>query len=157
MQNSGRGKTMKALTRLLLLMTAIWLAGCVHQTRFHAPMQADGWSAQPISIACRFAPDADLDPATKTPVGDEGYYLYVLTDVTGNRDYSSPLSVAFTFKKNPGGRNWIMLESPQQRVEYGHNGNFGREKLRYLEGQSSRSPCLFVGDDVRRPVRDRQA
>jgi len=129
---------MKALTRLLLLMMAIWLTGCVHQTRLYAPMQPDGWSAQPLPIACRFAPDADLDPATKTPVGDEEYYLYILTDVTGNRDYSSPLSVAFTFKKNPGGHSWIMLESPQQRLEYGHNGNFGLEKLRYLEGVRQR-------------------
>ena len=71
---------MKALTRLLLLMTAIGIAGCAHQTMFHAPMQPDGWSAQPLSIACRFAPDADLDPATGTPVGDEGYYLYILND-----------------------------------------------------------------------------
>jgi len=38
-------------------------------------MQPDGWSAQPIVMACRFAPDADLDPATGTPVGTEGYYL----------------------------------------------------------------------------------
>ena len=36
---------------------------------------------------CRFAPDADLDPATKTPVGDEGYYLYILNE-SANWDYS---------------------------------------------------------------------
>ena len=69
---------MKAHTRLPLLLlwtTAIGVAGCVHQTRFHAPMQPDNWSAQPLSIACRFAPDADLDLATGTPVGGEGYYL----------------------------------------------------------------------------------
>jgi len=129
---------MKALTRILLLMTAIGISGCVHQTRFYAPMQPDGWSAQPLVIACRFAPDADLDHATGMPAGDEGYYLYILTDVAGNRDYSSPLSVAFTFEKNPGGHSWIMMESPQQRVEYGHNGNFGLEKLRYLEGVHQR-------------------
>ena len=129
---------MKALIRLLLLMTAIGIAGCVHQTRFHAPMQPDGWSAQPISIACRFAPDADLDPATGTPVGDEGYYLYILTDIAGNRDYSSTLSFVFSFEKNPGGHSWIILESPQNRVEYGHNGNFGLEKLLYQEGVHQR-------------------
>lgn len=115
-------------------MTAVCITGCIHQARFHSPMQPDGWSARPLSVACRFTPDANLDPATGTPLGDEGYYLYVLTDVSGNRDYSSPQSVAFTFKKNPGGHSWIMLESPQQRVEYGHNGNFGQEQLRYLEG-----------------------
>jgi hypothetical protein len=125
---------MKSLTRLILLMTALWTAGCVHQTRFHAPVQPDGWSAQPLPVACRFAADADLDPATGTPVGDEGHYLYILTDSAGNRDYSNPLSVALTFKKNPGGHSWIMLESPQNRLEYGHNGNFGQEKLHYLDG-----------------------
>jgi len=125
---------MKALTRLFLLIIALGFAGCVHQTRVYAPLQPDGWSARPVSIACRFAPDADLDPATGMPVGDEGYYLSILTDVAGNRDFSSPLSVAFSFKKNPGGHSWIMLESPQKREEYGHNGNFGRDKLHYLEG-----------------------
>ncbi|MBA4373483.1 MAG: hypothetical protein C0402_11560 [Thermodesulfovibrio sp.] len=125
---------MTALTRLLLLITAIGLVGCVQQARIHAPLQPDGWSAQPVSVACRFAPDADLDPATRTPVGDEGYYLYILIDIAGNRDFSTPLSVAFSFKKNPGGHSWIMLESPQSRLEYGHNGNFGLGKLHYLEG-----------------------
>ena len=125
---------MKALSRLLLLMTAITIAGCVHQTRFYAPMQPDGWSAQPVSIACRFAPDADLDPATGTPVGDEGYYLYILIDFAGNRDYSSTLSFVFSFEKNPGGHSWIILESPQDRLEFGHNGNLGLEKPLYQDG-----------------------
>lgn len=125
---------MKTLTRLLLLLTAVGVAGCVHQTRFLSPMQPDGWNAQPIAIACRFAPDADLDPATGTPVGDEGYYLYILIDSAGNKDYSSPLLIIFSFKKNPGGHSWIMLESPQDRQEYGHNGNFGLEKPLYQEG-----------------------
>ena len=125
---------MKALTRMLLLMTTVGFTGCIHQARFYGPMQPDGWSAQPIAIACRFAPDADLDPATGTPVGDEGYYLYILIDSAGNRDFSTPLSVAFTFKKNPGGHSWIMLESPQNRLEYGHNGNFGLAKQQYQEG-----------------------
>lgn len=133
-QNSGRGKAMKALARLLLLMTAVGIAGCIHQNRFYGPMQPDGWSARPLSVACRFAPDANLDPATGTPVGDEGYYLYVLTEVTGNWDYSRTLSFVFSFEKNPGGHSWIMLESPQKREEYGHNGNFGRERLRFQEG-----------------------
>lgn len=101
-------------------------------------MQPDGWSAQPVSITCRFAPDADLDPDTKTPVGDEGYYLYILTDSAGIRDYGTPLSVAFTFKKNPGGHSWIMLESPGKRLEYGHTGNFGLKKPDYLEGVRQR-------------------
>jgi hypothetical protein len=67
-------------------------------------------------------------------VGDEGYYLYVLTDIDGSRDYSNPTTVAISYKKNPGGHSWIMLESPHNRVEYGHNGNFGLEKPQYQVG-----------------------
>jgi len=123
---------MKALTRLLLLMTAVWIAGCVHQVRYYAPLQPDGWSAQPISVPCRFVPDADLDPDTGVPVGDDGYYLYISLDA-GDWDYSTTLSFIYSFWRNPGGHSWIILESPQNRVEYGHNGNFGLERPRYQE------------------------
>ena len=91
----------------------------------------------PLTIACRFAPDADLDPATRTPIGDEGYYLYILTDAA-NWDYSSTLSFFSSFEKNPGQHSWIILESPQNRLEYGHNGNFGLKKIRYQEGVHQR-------------------
>ncbi len=131
-------KVMKPLSGLLLLIAAIGIPGCVYQTRLHTPMQPDGWNAQPLSISCRFAPDADLDPATGSPVGDEGYYLYILIDIAGNRDYSTTLSVVFSYDKNPGGHSWIILESPQNRLECGHNGNFGLEKPRYQEGVHQR-------------------
>jgi len=119
-----------------------WLAGvaarCLHRTpRLCTPMQPDGWSAQPLSIACRFAPDAELDPATGTPVGNEGYYLYILNDAP-NWEYSNTLSFVFSFEMNPGGHSWIILESPQNRLECGHNGNFGIEKPRYQEGVHQR-------------------
>jgi hypothetical protein len=125
---------LRAFTRLLIFILVIGTAGCVTQTRFNSTLQPDGWNAQPVSISCRFAPDADLDSATGTPVGDEGYYLYILTDIDGHRDYSNPLTVAISYKKNPGGHSWIMIESPENRVEYGHNGNFGLEKPRYQSG-----------------------
>ena len=128
---------MKAPTRLLLSLATIWIAGCSHQARFHAPMQPDGWSAQPLSIQCRFAPDADIDSATGTPVGDDGYYLYILNDAP-NWDYSSTRSFVFSFEMNPGGHSWIILEGPHHRIEYGHNGNFGIEKQRYQEGVRQR-------------------
>jgi hypothetical protein len=131
-------KVMKPLSGLFLLITAIGIAGCVYQTRLHTPMQPDGWNAQPLSISCRFAPDADLNPATGSPVGDEGYYLYILTDIAGNRDYSTTLSVVLSYDKTPGGHSWIILESPQNRLECGHNGNFGLEKPRYQEGVHQR-------------------
>ena len=74
---------------LVVILLAGFAAGCTHS--LYAPMQADGYSAQPIGVECRFAPDADLDPATKTPVGDEGYYLYILNE-SANWDYSDASS-----------------------------------------------------------------
>ena len=143
----------------MILLTGV-AAGCAHH-RLYAPMQPDGWSAQPVAMACRFAPDADLDPATRTPVGDEGYYLYILTEA-GDWDYSTRI-VASVACAQPWGHSWLILESPENRLECGLNGNFGREKPRYDEGVIQKfrdgdpNPIvLFVGDDVRRPTRDRQ-
>lgn len=66
-------------------------------------MQPDGWSAQPIVIVWRFAPDADLDPATGTPAGDEGYFLYVLTEAA-NWDFSTATSFVFSIRQRP----WVL-------------------------------------------------
>jgi hypothetical protein len=96
-------------------------------------MQPDGWSAQPISIAWRFAPDADLDPATGTPVGDEGYYFYILTQAP-NWDHSTVKSFLLSLAWHPWGHCWLILESPQNRLECGHNGNFGKLKTDYAAG-----------------------
>ncbi len=89
-------KVTRLAYRVCLLVVVILLTGiassCTH--RLYAPMQPDGWSAQPIVNACRFAPDADLDPATGTPVGDEGYYLYILTDAA-KWDFSKARSILF--------------------------------------------------------------
>ncbi len=96
-----------------MILLAGVAAGCAHQTpRLYAPMQPDGWSAQPIAIVCRFAPDADLDPATGTPVGDEGYYLYILNEAA-NWDYSDTTSLLFSIWQRPWGHSWLILESPQ--------------------------------------------
>jgi hypothetical protein len=123
---------MKTLAGLLAIM-AIGAAGCAHVPKLYAPLQPDGWSAQPISITWRFAPDADLDPATQTPVGDEGYYLYVLTK-TGNWDHSNTRSFFLSLARRPWGHCWLILESPQNRLECGQNGNFGQLKRTYHEG-----------------------
>jgi hypothetical protein len=96
-------------------------------------MQADGWSAQPIAIMCRFASDADLDPATGIPVGDEGYFFYVLTE-PANWDFSDASSLLFSIWQRPSAHSWVILESPGNRQEFGHTGNFGKEKLRYHDG-----------------------
>ena len=80
------------LLAVVILLTGV-VAGCAHQ--IHAPMQPDGWSAQPVAIVCRFAPDADLDPATRTPVGDEGYFLYILTE-PATWDFSDASSLLFS-------------------------------------------------------------
>ena len=128
-------KVTERVYRARLLVVVILLmgvgTGCAH--RLHAPMQPDGWSAQPIVIVCRFAPDADLDPATGTPVGDEGYYLYILTEAA-NWDFSDMTSLVFSIWQRPRGHDWMILESPRNRLEFGHIGDFGREKPRYHEG-----------------------
>lgn len=115
---------------VVVLLTGV-AAGCVH--RLYAPMQPDGWSAQPIVVLARYAPDADLDPATGTPVGDEGYFLYILTEAL-KWDFSHGMSLVFSIWQRPEGHDWIILESPQNRLEFGHVGDFGREKPRYGEG-----------------------
>ena len=90
-------------------------------------------SAQPISIECRFAPDADLDPATGTPVGDEGYYLYILNEAA-NWDYSITKSLLFSIWQRPWAHSWLILESPRDRLEFGHTGDLGQAKPRYHDG-----------------------
>jgi len=96
-------------------------------------MQPDGWSVQPFAITRRFAPDADLDPDTGTPVGDEGYYLYILNEAA-KWDYSSTRSLLFSIWQRPWGHSWLILESPQDRLECGHTGDLGHSKLRYHDG-----------------------
>ena len=119
---------------MIMILLAGVAAGCALQTpRLYAPMQSDGWKAQPIAIVCRFAPDADLDPATRTPVGDEGYYLYILTDAV-NWDYSDTTSLLLSIWQRPWAHSWLILESPQDRLEFGHTGDFGKIKPRYHQG-----------------------
>jgi hypothetical protein len=120
---------------VLVILVTGGAAGCAH--RLHAPMQSDGWSAQPIVIAWRFAPDADLDPATGTPVGEDGYFLYVLTEAA-NWDFSKATSLLLSIWLRPWAHAWIILESPQNRLEGGHTGDFGLERPRYHEGVSRR-------------------
>jgi hypothetical protein len=96
-------------------------------------MQPDGWQVQPISIVRRFAADADLDTATGTPVGDAGYYLYILNDAA-NWDYSNTRSLLFSIWQRPWAHSWIILESPLDRLECGHTGDLGQTKARYHDG-----------------------
>jgi hypothetical protein len=114
-----------------MIVLAAVTAGCAH--RLHAPLQPDGWSAQPIGVERRFTPDADLDPVTKTPVGDEGYYLYILNE-HANWDYSTAASLVFTIWMHPRAHSWLILESPKDRLEIGHTGDLGITKPRYHEG-----------------------
>ena len=131
MMSMANGRIYRACLFVAILVLAGVAAGCAH--RLHSPMQPDGWSAQPIAIQCRFAPDADLDPATGTPVGDEGYYLYILTEAV-NWDFGDAASLVFSIWQRPLGHAWIILESPRNRLEFGQNGDFGRERQRYHEG-----------------------
>jgi len=110
------------------------VAGCARQTpRLFAPTQPDGWAVQPIAIACRFAPDADLDPATGSPLGDEGYYLYILNEAA-DWDYSDTTSLLLSIWQRPWAHSWLILESPRDRLEFGHTGDFGQTVPRYHDG-----------------------
>lgn len=131
-----------------------WLAGlavkCARRPpRLFAPLQPDGWSAQPISISCRFTPDADLDPATGTPVGDEGYHLYFLNEAA-NWDYSTTRSLLFSIWQRPWGHSWLILEDPRDRQEFGHTGDLGYSKPRYHDGvfqrirEGHRNPIAYL-------------
>ncbi|OGV63908.1 MAG: hypothetical protein A2283_03500 [Lentisphaerae bacterium RIFOXYA12_FULL_48_11] len=122
----------RTLTGLLAII-AVGTCGCAGIPRLFAPMQPDGWSAQPVSLVCRFDHDAELDPATLTPVGDNGYYLYILTK-SGNWDYRNTRSFLISHARQPWGHSWLILESPTNRLECGLNGNFGREKPTYGDG-----------------------
>lgn len=124
--------------RARLLTVVRWLAGaavkCARiKPRLSAPMQPDGWSVQPFAIKCRFAADADLDPATGIPVGDDGYYLYILNE-SANWDHSNPKSILFSIWQRPWAHSWLVLESPQDRLECGHTGDFGLTRPRYHAG-----------------------
>ena len=121
----------RACSHMALLLMTMIAAGCSHM--LYAPMQPDGWSAQPVSIACRFAPDADLDLATGTPKGDEGYYLYILNEAA-NWDYSNAESLLFSIWQRPWAHTWLILERPQERLEFGHTGDFGLAKPRFHDG-----------------------
>jgi hypothetical protein len=131
MNREGAECIYRAWLLVLVILATGGAAGCAHQ--IHASMQPDGWSAQPIGIVWRFAPDADLDPATGTPVGDQGYSLYFLTEAA-DWDFSEPRSLLLSIWRRPWAHAWIMLESPESRLEFGHTGDFGLEKPRYHEG-----------------------
>ncbi|MBS0001597.1 MAG: hypothetical protein KFF45_00790 [Thioalkalivibrio sp.] len=125
-----------------LLSVMRWLAGIAikcsrRQPRLFVPAQPDGWSAQPIAIERRFAADADLDPVTGIPVGDEGYYLYILNEAA-NWDYSTTESLIFSIWQRPWAHSWLILESPEKRVQFGHTGDLGQAKPRYHAGALQR-------------------
>jgi len=129
------GRVYRACLLVVVILLAGVAAGCAH--RIYAPIQPAGWSAQPIVSMCRFAPDADLDPATGTPVGDEGYYLYILNEAA-NWDFSDASLLVFSIWRRPWAHSWIILESPGSRLEFGHTGDFGLKTPRYHEGVMQR-------------------
>jgi hypothetical protein len=131
-------KTADGSFRGPLLTTLRWLAGvavkCTRRTpMLFAPLHPNGWSAQPIAIRCRFTPDADLDPATGTPVGDAGCYLYILNEAA-NWDYRNTSALLFSIWQRPWGHSWLMLERHEERLEFGHTGDLGEIKPRYHDG-----------------------
>jgi len=134
MNNKETEQVYRARILIVILLLAGIAAGCAHKTPILiAPMQPDGWSVQPIGIICRFAPDADLDPATHKPVGDEGYYLYILNEAA-NWDYGTTKSLLLSIWQRPWAHSWLILESPEDSLECGHTGDFGLAKPRFHDG-----------------------
>jgi hypothetical protein len=131
MNRTATERIYRAYHLVVTIVLAAVAAGCA--PRLYAPPQTDGWSAQPIGVECRFTPDANLDAATKAPVGDEGYYLYILNE-HANWDYSSAASLVFTIWMRPRAHSWLILENPKERLEFGHTGDLGITKPRYHEG-----------------------
>ena len=124
----------RALCLVVMILLTVVATGCAHLSpKLCVPVQPDGWSAQPVVMPCRFAPDADLDPATGTPVGDDGYYLYILNEAA-NWDFGDGTSFLFSIWQRPWAHGWLILESPQDRLEFGQTGDFGQTKPRYHEG-----------------------
>lgn len=131
-------KKPRLIYQIRLVLAVILLvgcaAGCAHRSpKLYARTQPDGWTAQPISIVCRFTADAELDPATGTPVGDQGYYLYILNEAA-DWDYSDASTLVFSIWQRPWAHSWLMLESPEDRMEFGHTGDLGITKLRFHDG-----------------------
>ena len=118
---------------LMVVMTLLGGGASSCTSQIATPLQADGWSAQPIVSMNRFSADADLDPATGTPVGDEGYYLYILAEAA-NWNFSAASALVFSIWRRPWAHSWIILESPLERREFGHTGDFGLVTARYHEG-----------------------
>lgn len=132
------GKATEQIEHACLIVVKTVLAGIAaifahRKLSLFARTQPDGWNAQPISIMCRFAPDADLDPATGTPVGDEGYNLYILNE-SAKWDFSTAASLVLSIWMRPWAHSWLILESPQDRLEFGHTGDLGQTRLRYHKG-----------------------
>jgi hypothetical protein len=134
MMKKATGLIHRACLFVIMIVLAGITAGCAHQgSRLYARMQPDGWSAQPVAIVTRFTPDADLDPATRTPVGDKGYYLYILNEAA-DWDYREASSLVFSIMLRPWAHSWLILESPRERLEFGHTGDLGIAKLRFHKG-----------------------
>jgi hypothetical protein len=131
-------KTAGRIYREFLLAAPRLLAGITarfvrRRPNLCSPTQPDGWKAEPIVIVRRFTHDADLDSGVRTPVGDEGYYLYILNE-SADWDHSDPTSITFSIWQRPWAHSWLMLESPADRLECGHTGDSGLTRPRFHDG-----------------------
>ena len=131
------GKAVELLQRAGLVLVRSAIAGVIacarKKPKLYARPQPDGWTVQPIAVPNRFSTDANLDPGTGVPVGDEGYNLYILNE-SANWDYSEAPLLLFSIWQRPWAHSWLILESPEGRREFGHTGDFGETKLRYHDG-----------------------
>lgn len=131
--NTSEKESESLLLAMIRCLSGI-VASCARlKPRLYSPVRPDGWGAQPVAISRRFAADADLDPGTGAPVGDEGYNLYILNE-SAKWDHTSPRSILFSIWQRPWAHSWLILESPDARLECGHTGDFGETRPRFHAG-----------------------
>lgn len=124
----------KVIAMIMLMSAIVASMSCASEIgTLHATVQSDGWSAQPITINQRYTNDATRDHASGVPIGDDGYYLHILTSAN-YWDYSDAVTFVYSFVKHPWGHTWLILEGPRSRLECGHSGNYGVLRPRYHDG-----------------------
>jgi hypothetical protein len=136
---------------LLIFVIAAWSTGCL-VLRPHSPFElAEGLSARVLRT-----PQADVERGMARR-GDAGYNLYLLTvsiglDVAAGRIHlRAPEEGGNRQKLTITGHSWLVLESPQQRIECGHTA---RERgwlggVQRLSRQGDPNPISFLWKDLR--------
>ena len=119
----------------VVMLPALLLAACLS-----IPDSVEGADTWPVEI---LAPDP-LGHVSNVKVGrraaDDGYWLHFRTSIAGLAVTNTEALVE-SLSKQPGGKStdgvghsWILLEGPDDRIECGHSGEYGKERPTYHQG-----------------------